>query len=276
MGCSLPGCSVHGISQERILEWVAMPSFRGSSPSWDRTCISCVSCIGSQVLYHWATWAGSQGPGKGLSCQVRKVLHQPSPRARRVCGSCCQGLTPGDPPIQGSQGAMETAAQSDCYRTLLGVWTARRTVLEKGLGDAPGRKPHFRLEEHRYCIAQLTPGCTQETAGMTMLTPLNEGAFSPLGREPSTSNSPVTLCSLETHASLFIRNCKKKDFQLCRSECISYMDICGFVWGAVCMCAHVHTCLPSRDTQRCVVLFHQPAGQDLHLLISSVQKSPFQ
>ena len=29
-----PGCSVHGISQARILEWVAMPSSRGSS--WPR------------------------------------------------------------------------------------------------------------------------------------------------------------------------------------------------------------------------------------------------
>ena len=28
---SLPGSSVHGISQARILEWVAMPSSRGSS-----------------------------------------------------------------------------------------------------------------------------------------------------------------------------------------------------------------------------------------------------
>ena len=29
MDCSPPGSSVHGISQERILEWVAMPSSRG-------------------------------------------------------------------------------------------------------------------------------------------------------------------------------------------------------------------------------------------------------
>ena len=29
--CSLPGSSVHGIFQARILEWVAMPSSRGSS-----------------------------------------------------------------------------------------------------------------------------------------------------------------------------------------------------------------------------------------------------
>ena len=29
--CSLPGSPVHGISQARILEWVAISSFRGSS-----------------------------------------------------------------------------------------------------------------------------------------------------------------------------------------------------------------------------------------------------
>ena len=31
MDCSLPGSSIHGILQTRILEWVAMPSSRGSS-----------------------------------------------------------------------------------------------------------------------------------------------------------------------------------------------------------------------------------------------------
>ena len=31
MDCSLPGSSVRGILQPRILEWVAMPSSRGSS-----------------------------------------------------------------------------------------------------------------------------------------------------------------------------------------------------------------------------------------------------
>ena len=33
MDCSLPGSSVHGILQARMLEWVAMPSSRGSSQS---------------------------------------------------------------------------------------------------------------------------------------------------------------------------------------------------------------------------------------------------
>ena len=45
MECSPPGSSVHGISPERILEWVAMPSSRGSSQPRDWTHISCVSFI---------------------------------------------------------------------------------------------------------------------------------------------------------------------------------------------------------------------------------------
>ena len=39
---SPPGSSVHGILQARILEWVAMPSPRGSSLCRDPTCISYV------------------------------------------------------------------------------------------------------------------------------------------------------------------------------------------------------------------------------------------
>ena len=35
MDCSPPGSSVHGILQARILEWVAMPSSRGSSQPRD-------------------------------------------------------------------------------------------------------------------------------------------------------------------------------------------------------------------------------------------------
>ena len=45
MDCSPPGSSVHGILQIRILEWVAMPFSRASSPPRDQTHISCSSCI---------------------------------------------------------------------------------------------------------------------------------------------------------------------------------------------------------------------------------------
>ena len=52
VGCSPPGSSVPGILQARILEWVAMPSYRGSSQPRGRTQISYLSCIGRQILYH--------------------------------------------------------------------------------------------------------------------------------------------------------------------------------------------------------------------------------
>ena len=50
--CSLPGSSVHGIFQPRILEWVAISYFRVSSQPRDRTLVSFLSCTGRQVLYH--------------------------------------------------------------------------------------------------------------------------------------------------------------------------------------------------------------------------------
>ena len=43
--CSPPGCSVPEILQTRILEWIAMPSFRGSSQPRNWTRVSC--------LLHW-------------------------------------------------------------------------------------------------------------------------------------------------------------------------------------------------------------------------------
>ena len=52
MDCSLPGSSVPGISQARILEWVAMPSSRGSS--WPRNWTR-VSYIAGGFFASWAT-----------------------------------------------------------------------------------------------------------------------------------------------------------------------------------------------------------------------------
>ena len=48
----IPVPSVHGILQARILEWVATRSTRRSSQPRDRTCVSCDSCTGRQILYH--------------------------------------------------------------------------------------------------------------------------------------------------------------------------------------------------------------------------------
>ena len=59
--CSLPVSSVHWISPARILELVSASLSRGSSCPRDWTC---VSCIGRQILYHWATW---EAPSKEVS-----------------------------------------------------------------------------------------------------------------------------------------------------------------------------------------------------------------
>ena len=67
MDWSLPGSSVHGIFQARILEWVAMSSSRGSSRRRYPTRVS----SGSPALQ-----AGS--PGKPIH-QKSHVLYQPDP-----------------------------------------------------------------------------------------------------------------------------------------------------------------------------------------------------
>ena len=55
MDCNLPCSSVYGICQARTLKWVADSSSRGSSWPKIRTCVSCISCIGRWILYHWVT-----------------------------------------------------------------------------------------------------------------------------------------------------------------------------------------------------------------------------
>ena len=47
--------TVYEILQAWMLEWVAIPSSRGSSWPRDRTCVSHVSCTGRQILYYWGS-----------------------------------------------------------------------------------------------------------------------------------------------------------------------------------------------------------------------------
>ena len=56
MDYSLPGSSVHGIFQARILEWLAVSYSRASLQTKGWTHISGVSCIGRQILYPCTTW----------------------------------------------------------------------------------------------------------------------------------------------------------------------------------------------------------------------------
>ena len=76
MDCSPPGCSVHGIFQARILEWVAILFFRRSSQPRAHTRVSCIFCTGRQILYHFATWE-DQKPNYWQKMNTRyiKFLH---------------------------------------------------------------------------------------------------------------------------------------------------------------------------------------------------------
>ena len=61
--CSLPGSSVRGILQARILEWVAISFSRRSSQARDRTW---VSCIAGRRFTIWAT--------REAVCEIHDVL----------------------------------------------------------------------------------------------------------------------------------------------------------------------------------------------------------
>ena len=68
MDGSMPGSSGHGILQARILEWVAMPTSRGSSQPRDWTHISC--------LLHWQALplAPPGKPSAAIYCPWKKCL----------------------------------------------------------------------------------------------------------------------------------------------------------------------------------------------------------
>ena len=90
--CSLPGCSVHGILQARILKWIAMPSSKGSSWPGDQTHISYVSCIGRQVLY----LQRHQG-SPNAKASARKELHSPLNHAQPQPILTSAGTSPSSP-----------------------------------------------------------------------------------------------------------------------------------------------------------------------------------
>ena len=81
------GSSVHGTSQVRILGWVAISFLRGSSWPKNWTWVSCISCTGRQILYHFTSeppvsgiyyWPGSR------TCALYTVRIPPHPHSNYV------------------------------------------------------------------------------------------------------------------------------------------------------------------------------------------------
>ena len=79
MDCSLPGSSVHGIFQARILEWVVISFSRGSSQPRDETRVSCNSCIAGRLFTTeplgkpHLSWYN----GKEFVCQCKRCRFDP-------------------------------------------------------------------------------------------------------------------------------------------------------------------------------------------------------
>ena len=111
---SLPGSTVHGIFQARILEQVAISYSRRSWPR-GQTHISCVSWTGRGILYHCATWE----PTERLKAKVLVT---------QSCPSLCDPM--------------------DCYspsgNSVHGILQAR--ILEWVVFPSPGDLPHPGIE----------------------------------------------------------------------------------------------------------------------------------
>ena len=77
MDCSLPGSSVHGTFQPRILEWVAMPSSREPPQLNDQSYISCISCIADR--FFTAVSRGKPILEHTIS-QTHSIIHPSAPK----------------------------------------------------------------------------------------------------------------------------------------------------------------------------------------------------
>ena len=81
MDCSLPGSSVHGILQARILELVAISSSRGSSQPRDWTW---VSCIAGRFFANWATIEAPASPWRNANLHTYPDLQNLNLRFNKI------------------------------------------------------------------------------------------------------------------------------------------------------------------------------------------------
>ena len=84
MDCSLPGSSVHGISQATRLEWVAISCSRGSSLTRDGICIPLHwqaeslprNSLASPLFYHRKVWRSKQSVEQVIGLMVHGPFTQ--------------------------------------------------------------------------------------------------------------------------------------------------------------------------------------------------------
>ena len=109
MDCRPPDSSAYGVFQARILEWVATFYFRESPWLTDGNLVSCISCIGRQILYHCAPWEAlkvskihlifgileSQYLDSVCCCSVAQLCPTPWPHSLQLTRLPCPAPPPG-------------------------------------------------------------------------------------------------------------------------------------------------------------------------------------
>ena len=148
MDGSLRDSSVHGILQARILEWVAMPSSRGSSQPRSRTLVSCIFCTGRRILYQCATCEDYELGGhyrrSGLSNCINLSLFC-------SCSVFLKYLQPKGPPQ--NIGALTGQCKS-CKRCGVDPWVGKVPCKRKWQPTPvflPRKSHGQRLLAHRLC-----------------------------------------------------------------------------------------------------------------------------
>ena len=116
MNCSLPGSSVHGIFQSRILGWVAISFSRGSSQTRDRTH---VSYIGRQIKNHGWEWLRNNDE---IGFPDDPLIRNPPVRVADTSSIPGSGRPPGEGsgnPLQYS--CLENPMDKEAWRIVQGV-----------------------------------------------------------------------------------------------------------------------------------------------------------
>ena len=138
-GCSPPGSSVHGISQARILEWVAMPSCGGSSWPRNRTCVFHIFCIGRRVLYPWRHLGSPIERGRSLNHRHGLVMAEHLAPVKELFG----------------QGGFLGHVQSHPVKCHHLCWHTRPTVFRNG-----SQRSSTLLFQHQAVIQSFSWACS--------------------------------------------------------------------------------------------------------------------
>ena len=156
MDCNLPGASVQGILQARVLEWVAISFSRGSSWPRDQTH---VSCIAGRFFISWPT---REAPSifryyKNSVLLGRKLRHTDPPTQASVCQSkveCTPSCSP--PPAEWAAGRQPFArgrvSGAHLVTCLGGGWPGSNAV-DGGAGGG------VWLEEQLPCVCVCVRAC---------------------------------------------------------------------------------------------------------------------